>query len=197
MGDKITRCTFYRHYLLYFKKEKESLPSPPLPSPSTPKQSVLCRCPRYLRRTLRKLWLCGQRVQHCFIFPNTPHFTKVSTISLPIGRFTRLNSPLEKREEAGPSKLPKRLLGQEKMANSWPARPQLWSHKQLRDTFLFQFPSRYLSGEQLSNWPPFSMGFNGVITHAGCWENTRKACRKCGLLLSYNKFKFSMILPAQ
>ena len=31
MGDKITRCTFYRHYLLYFKEEKESLPSPPPP----------------------------------------------------------------------------------------------------------------------------------------------------------------------
>ena len=31
MGDKITRCTFYRHYLLYFKKEEESLPSPPPP----------------------------------------------------------------------------------------------------------------------------------------------------------------------
>ena len=72
---------------------------PSLPSPTTPKQSVLCRCPRYLRRKLRKLWLCGQRVLHCFIFPNVPHFTKVSTISWPIGRFTRLNSPLENEKK--------------------------------------------------------------------------------------------------
>ena len=83
MGDKITRSTFYRHYLL---QKGEGKPS--LPSPTTPKQSVLYRCPRYLRQTLRKLWLCGQRVLDCFIFPNIRHFTKVSTTLWPIGRFT-------------------------------------------------------------------------------------------------------------
>ena len=30
--------------------------------------------------------------------------------------------------------------------------------------------------EYLSNVHPF-YGFTGVITHAGCWENTRKACK--------------------
>ena len=69
MGDKLTRSTFYRHYLL---QKGEGKPS--LPSSTTPKQSVLYRCPRYLRQTLRKLWLCGQRVLDGLIFPNIPNF---------------------------------------------------------------------------------------------------------------------------
>ena len=47
MGDKITRSTFYRHCLLQ-KGERR----PFLPSPTTPKQSVLYRCPRYLRQII-------------------------------------------------------------------------------------------------------------------------------------------------
>ena len=143
MGDKITRSTFYRHYLL---QKGEGKPS--LPTPTTPKQSVLYRCPRYLRQTLRKLWLCGQRVLDCFIFPNMPHF--ISSLNHFVADWVGSQGSIHyfrNEKETGPSKLPKRLLGQEKMANSWPARPQLWSHKQLRDTVRLQFPSPYSSGE--------------------------------------------------
>ena len=51
-----TRSTFYWHHLF---QKGGGTPSPP--SPTTPKQSVLCRCcPRYLRWSLRKLWLGGR-----------------------------------------------------------------------------------------------------------------------------------------
>ena len=55
----------------------------------------------------------------------------------------------------------------------------------------------YCAGKLIENFKlfyksdrPHFYGFTGVITHLGCWENTRKACksraenhRKYGLLL--------------